>query len=91
MDPELYELLIKTASEKNLNIETCIDVDYDALFEEGRQRKTSHKTLHNGRSNINGAFKIISEAELIPALEQGYEIVRELSNGKIVVKKQHEA
>jgi len=51
----------------------------------------NRRTAHNGGSKINSAFKIIGENELVPLLEQGYEIVKELSNGKIVVKKQREA
>jgi integrase len=76
--PELLEKIVKLV-EAAPTVEKAIELSVDLM-------KQKPKTERNGGA-INGTFKVIEEAELIPHLEQGYEIMRELSNGKIIVRK----
>lgn len=54
----------------------------EAYSEEIEKAKQKNETATNGG---NGCHKIISESELLPLLDAGWEIVKELSNGHIVV------
>jgi len=47
----------------------------------------TERTVRNGGNGNNFVSKLVSEEELCGCINDGWEIVRELSNGKIVVKK----
>jgi len=54
-----------------------------------KHRRVRTKTARNGGTLLNAVYetRIVGEDELVPLLNQGYDVVRELSNGRIVVRK----
>ena len=56
------------------------------------KRPRGRRTARNGGTPLEAPFetRIVGEAELVPLLNQGYDVVRELSNGRIVVRKPHD-
>jgi hypothetical protein len=60
--------------------------------EEPRKRPT-RRTAHNGGTPINSPYetRIVGEEGLVPLLNEGWEIVKELSNTKIVLRRANAA
>jgi len=59
-----------------------------------RSRRKSHQTrrtqtARNGGTPINTPYEtlIVSEEDLVPLLNQGYDVVKELRNGRLIVRK----
>lgn len=54
-----------------------------------KNRMPRGKTARNGGTPLYTPYetRIVGEAELVPLLNQGFDVVRELSNGRIVVRK----
>jgi hypothetical protein len=54
-----------------------------------RPGRRAHRAAHNGGMPIESPFqtRIISEQELVPLLDQGWEVIRELASGKIIVRR----
>lgn len=80
---DMLERIVKIV-EAAPSIETSIDLIQKLVKQKPETQTNGGNHIYNGN---NGAFKVVEEAKLIPLLEQGYEIVKELSNGKIVIKK----
>jgi len=61
--------------------------------EGAKERKREHRrrarTARNGGTPVSTPYetRIVGEEELVPLLNQGFDVVRELSNGRIVVRK----
>ena len=57
---------------------------------EERKPKKTRRTAHNGGTPINDCpyeTRIVDEQELLPLLNQGWDIVKELSGGRIIVRR----
>jgi integrase len=56
--------------------------------EEPRRRKT-HRTARNGGTPLNVPYetRIVNEEELVPLLNTGWDVVKELASGKIIVRR----
>jgi hypothetical protein len=50
---------------------------------------STKRTARNGGAPLDKSFesRIVGEAELVPLLNQGYDVVKELSTGRIIVRK----
>jgi hypothetical protein len=55
---------------------------------EGKRRKI-RRTARNGGTPVDCPYEtcIVDEQELLPLLNQGWDIVKELSGGKIIVRR----
>jgi len=89
---------IQNTLEKTRGFMPTVDDLRDALRKqiEAKKRQTTnkterekHKTARNGGTPLSQPFetRIVAEEELVPLLNQGFDVVRELSNGRIVVRK----
>jgi integrase len=59
---------------------------------EERKPKKTRRTAHNGGTPINDCpyeTRIVDEQELLPLLNQGWDVVRELASGKVIVRRQN--
>jgi len=54
-----------------------------------KHRTARGRTARNGGTALHMPYetRIVSETDLVPLLNQGFDVVRELSNGRIVVRK----
>ena len=76
---------VRIEKERELGKELSLDEEQDLLT-------TEIKKLTIPQLNSNGKpyrSKIIGEKELAPHIEEGWEIVKELSNGRFLIKKQN--
>jgi hypothetical protein len=58
--------------------------------EEERERKKTRRTATNGGTPVNDCpyeTRIVGEKELVPFLDQGWEVIRELASGKIIIRR----
>ncbi len=72
---------IKIEKEKELGTSLTIDEEIEAL-----QRSVLDVTMNKKVENNNHEHKIVSEQKLTDYLNKGWEIVKELSNHKIVIR-----
>lgn len=81
MDP----MKLRMEKRKSIGRELSTDEELELLQSEIKKPKTIRQTAHDG----NGHFetKLATEDELIPSLNEGWDIVKELSNGKIVLRR----
>lgn len=61
----------------------------EARRQAATRKKQAGRTAHNGGTPLNALFetRIVGEEELVPLLNQGYDVVSQLSNGRIVVRR----
>ncbi|UCD73616.1 MAG: hypothetical protein JSW01_02970, partial [Candidatus Bathyarchaeota archaeon] len=58
----------------------------EALLEHEREQRT---TRNSGYRNNNYKYKILTEKELCKHLDEGWDLVKEMSNGKLVVRREN--
>jgi len=61
------------------------------MEEEQRKPKKTRRTARNGGTPLDAPYetRIVSEEELVPLLDQGWDVVRELASGKVIVRRQN--
>jgi integrase len=61
----------------------------EAKRQTAAKKKQPSRTAHNGGTPLDSLFetRIVGEEELVPLLNRGFDVVRELSNGRIVVRR----
>ena len=74
---------VKIQKEKVLKNELSRDGELELLKVEIKKR-TMPQSITNGKPYQS---KIIDEKELVPYMEDGWEIIRELSNGRFLIKR----
>jgi hypothetical protein len=64
-----------------------------AEIEARPKRPTRRRTARNGGTPVNRPYEtcIVGEEELLPLLNQGWEIVKELSGGRIILRRPNAA
>ncbi len=72
---------IKIEKEKEINGNITIDDEIEIL-----QKEILGVTIKNKVNNYKYDHKIVTETELTDYLNQGWEIVKDLPNGKLVIK-----
>lgn len=74
---------VKIEKEKELKKELTIEEEEELLKVEIK-KVTMPQSVNNSKPYVS---KIIGEDELVPYVEEGWEIVKELNNGKFLIKK----
>jgi site-specific recombinase XerD len=54
-----------------------------------RKRRIKNRTAHNGGTRLHAPYetRIVGERELVPLLNEGYDLVKELADGRVIVRK----
>jgi len=70
-------------------LRTKPEEDEPATPSQQKHRMRQTKTARNGGTPINTPYEtlIVSEEELVPLLNQGYDVVKELRSGRVIVRK----
>jgi hypothetical protein len=57
--------------------------------EEERKPKKTRRTAHNGGTPLDAPYEtcVVGEAELVPLLNAGWDIVKELASGKVIIRR----
>ena len=74
---------VKIAKERELKNELSLDDEQELLKVEIKKRTMPHLTPHAKPYQS----KVISEEDLVPYVEDGWEIIRELSNERFLIKR----
>lgn len=83
--PERIADMIVSADEMKRYIEAL----NPAMTSSEPRRRATRRIAHNGGTPLDAPYetRIVGEKELIPLLDQGWDVVRELASGKIIVRR----
>jgi integrase len=85
---ELEKIDLRTTSLDHV-MELARAMAEEAKRQVATKRKQTGRTAHNGGTTVHAPYetRIVNEAELVPLLNEGFDVLKELADGRVIVRK----